>query len=252
MTNRLNEKLEPTLQRIENAVRQCVAPGHIEVGGGSVLEALWKHRESTDIDLFTTRDTIRQWAETGLLRQIGQALAESGANIEVCNSEAQWLKGDLEGTGWSLGGSAWASQPRGAEAGEEIRGMDKEAIISAKLFGRIAAMPVGRFGYAPAQLKLRDGYDLAVIPACEPGLLDRALARGSAEEQHRVWVSLDATDTVALKKDPQKLIRPQYDVNMDRVALTLAHAVAGGRERSMPVPALKRGRRERQRRGVER
>ena len=192
-----------------------------------MLEALWKHRESTDIDLFTTRETIRQWAETRLLEQIGRALADNGASVEVCNIEAQWLEGQLEGMGWSLGGSAWASQPREGTAGQEIRSMDREAIISAKLFGRIAAMPIGRFGYAPARLKLRDAYDLAVIPACEPGLLDRALARGSAEEQHRVWISLDATDTGALKRDPKKLIRPQYDVNTDRVALTLAHAVAG-------------------------
>ena len=233
---RLTERLEQKLMRIEDVVSQYTAPNQIEVGGGSVLEARWQHRESTDIDLFTTRARMREWAACGTLTRMCRALAMAGATVNTCNAAAGWAKGKLGGTEWSLGASAWAKDPGKNAYDEGFRAMETQAIIAAKLFGRIAATPTASVGHIPRKLVLRDAYDLAVLPSCAPGVLDAVLAEASPDELHRVWITLDATDTRALKEDYQKLIRPRYKVNIDRVALVLAHAVTGGGERSMPVP----------------
>ena len=45
------------VQRIEPSLIQYFSPCSLRMGGGTVLQARWSHRESTDVDLFVEPQT---------------------------------------------------------------------------------------------------------------------------------------------------------------------------------------------------
>lgn len=114
--------------------------------------------------------------------------------------------------------------------------MTNRAIIQGKMLGRMQAWKAAGRPPVAQPIKIRDAFDLRVIPACAPGLLDEVLDEMTREERHLVWVSLDSMSTQQLKADPQQIIAPRYHVDPDKILLTLAHAVGGAGERAMTPP----------------
>ena len=235
---RLRQGLECHLVRIEKIWSALTDPSKIAVGGGSVLEARWDHRTSTDIDLFVRLETMREWTHDKTLERMSRALERQGIEVERFNPAAGWMSGSIEGNPWSIGASRWAHETEPAErSGKTIRAMTEKAIITAKVLGRIAAIEVPRAPAIAQKLRMRDLYDLAVIPACTPGMLDTVIGGLTRTERHLVWVSIDGTSTRDLASDSQKVIAPRYNVNVDRALMALAHAVGGGGEQTMETPA---------------
>ena len=139
---------------------------------------------------------MSEWTRDGTLERMGRALERRGIEVEKFNAAAGWMSGSIERSPWSIGASRWAHDTDPDErSGAAIWTMAEKAIITAKVLGRIAAIEVPRGPAIAQKMRVRDVYDLAVIPACAPGMLDKVLTGLTRTERHRVWVSIDGTST---------------------------------------------------------
>ena len=75
-----------SLARFADAVRPWLAPDRYRLGGGTALAARWRHRDSTDVDLFTQAHVLRQALrrDPGAVNRSLRALAQRpGEKFEV-------------------------------------------------------------------------------------------------------------------------------------------------------------------------
>ena len=151
------------------------------MAGGSVLEARWRHRRSTDIDLFVSPATMEKLVgENSLLYQglVSQLDASGNAAMDSFNG---FLSGEMEGTSFSLAASEFVrddrTHPENVD-GTHFQAATNEEILAGKIRGRLH-----RSGQHPAQAPLRDLYDITVAPHLEPGVVDRILG-GQPEGAH--------------------------------------------------------------------
>lgn len=78
--------LASLIQRIAPELQRFFAPNSLRMGGGSVLQARWSHRESTDIDLFVEP----QLYNSVVLDRRAQ-LEESLVQIEGVDGSRSWV-----------------------------------------------------------------------------------------------------------------------------------------------------------------
>ena len=153
---------------IERIATTPGAESHIMLGGGTLLAARWKHRESTDIDvLLPGRDNLNDARENGPL---DLAAATGGEHKE---SSRDRLRVELQ-IGM-LGVAAIQPQMPGLEEQLDVEGRNETVLASAQILR-------GKF-YRTDKGITRDAFDFAVAADKDPRALELAVN------------SLDMTDT---------------------------------------------------------
>ena len=175
--------LQAVIQTVEQAVGHFFPDQTLHMGGGTVLQARWDHRLSSDIDLFCAPLPYRE------------TLHASGAGLEqallgVCDDpestfvDAVAAYTMVQGTEVTI---LPTEPPLGVPAGQRIDGTQIETwssadILASKLIHRICGGGI---------VELRDLYDLAAAAHHEPSALALAAGVIRSHQMKRIEVLLD-------------------------------------------------------------
>ena len=200
------------------------------LGGGTVLAALWNHRDSTDLDFAVPRTVVEglpkgtpaqfaQWIE----RELGAKVRRVGEKLD----EDAWLvAGDLpDGTPFSLHCLSFEEHALGPPI--KPTGTPSQSlhdIMRGKVAGRavIAHLLTGTSHDTPP---IRDVYDFAICAHLEPDALLRVL--DSMSDDFRIMAAkayLDAPPDLH-KRDRKPIINPRFDVPMHGLPQAAGQAI---------------------------
>ena len=176
---------------------------HLSFGGGTVLAARWKHRQSFDVDLFCEptvygRLTLRE--RTRIERAIRQ--------IGDCSQERTWCEdiatyteiGQIEATVLPRSVSIEAGAPTRL-AGTDLALQCNAQILYAKIARRM---------YQAGEIAVRDAYDLAASAIHDPAALAQACEHTSPRVLESVRAIVDALPDGWSANDTKALIEPQH------------------------------------------
>ena len=172
--------MEREFRTLIACLRHAIGPEKMVLAGGTTLEMLWRHRESTDIELFVSNATIIEIAKRGTaeleratarIDKVGEARTGGGARGLV--------EGTIQGVTFSIAGSdhiAWRRKPTARVSGTAVQCGTVEEVLSGKVLGRW----VDRVKRGPAPdewAPVRDVYDVAVAKALAPDILQAVVAK---------------------------------------------------------------------------
>ena len=84
------------MRLLVNILRRATGPEKLVLGGGALLEALWHHRRSTDIDFFVEqRDTVNVIRDLDPNRDEMQWVLDKLRQVGECHTEGPEAKGAL-------------------------------------------------------------------------------------------------------------------------------------------------------------
>ena len=145
-------------------------PEDLSFGGGTVLAARWKHRESRDVDLFCRTDVF-----AGLGREARARIEERVKEMEGCDPEVTWCENvglytEVDGIEATMLPRAQIMPEHGTTvlAGTALRLQTSEEILYAKIVYRM---------YDADEITVRDAYDVACARVEDPEALNRAVGR---------------------------------------------------------------------------
>ena len=205
-----------------------IAEEHLSFGGGTVLAARWKHRESYDVDLFCQPDVFarldpeaRQRIEARI-RQIPGSEKDAtwcedlGVYTEIDGIEATMLPRPgvmperrstvLEGTGVTL------------QATEEI--------LYAKIVNRM---------YEGGEIALRDAYDIACAHLEDRKALERAVRHIDEEIVNDVIATVSNLPQGWTREMQQPLAGAKYDWDEEELGTRTIAALMAANERGSEV-----------------
>ena len=207
MATRLRElALPPGAQRIFGAVLpmmlEFVAPEHFLLGGGTALAARWQHRDSLDIDLFTSPQIYTQ-----LIYRQSERINARLKNLASCRIATFGPQGCtiyLEGgkaeivavpaqTEHSRSGECTASPRIGLETTLEI--------LAKKLHRRMIAH---------GMIIPRDLYDMAVGRRFEPETVDAAWSAGPVMDPGVLVAALSSFSPGWIERHEEPVVNPRY------------------------------------------
>ena len=175
------------------------------LGGGTALAARWKHRHSTDIDLFIKNEVYESIysKSAAAIRAELEEQVRLGEIFEFsCGSDAISIKFAPDESMSMVSSLAFTDEPLSNEY-EERTGVRLEStaeILAKKVFVRMNWR--GRY---PA----RDVYDLVVAKYLEPNACDKALQSITDTERHRIAQTIQY-DIQSRSLDPQKIEESKY------------------------------------------
>lgn len=200
------------------------------LGGGTVLAALWNHRDSTDLDFAVPRSVVEglpkgtpaqfaQWIE----RELGAKIRRVGEKLD----EDAWLvAGDLpDGTPFSLhclSHEEYALGPPIRPTGTPSQGLHD--IMKGKVAGRavIARFLLGTTHDTPP---IRDAYDFVICAKMEPGVLRGVLAEMDEDFRLMAADAYSESPPDQHKRDRKPIIAPRFDVEMQGLPQVVGGAV---------------------------
>ena len=203
-------RAKPVLDEL--AARWPEIPNLFSFGGGTMLAARWKHRESTDIDILAARGSgLRRTLEGSQANWFAAACeAAGGLQIEFIPATATITVSFPEGQ-WDL--SELDPPLQGMEAlaevdGTPIQALSNSQILAGKLLHRaFEAVPRDLFDLAVAAKLDRSALDQAVA-ACSPGDVEllvhelRCMAGAYRRQAPNVIKLTDAQWTPLLREAP--------------------------------------------------
>ena len=174
-------------------------PGICLMGGGTILAAKWKHRTSTDIDIFWPRGRWTPKQEENAIRG-WLTKVEKIPKIQRLSPEVNKIEWDDGDTDFIATNGLEENTARCTIAGVDIEACTTPEILAGKIYGR-------------ALIPYRDLFDAAVAELKEPGALTKALTKTTQmgvigqESIKRIpgYCSRVMTDE-KWKKDREKLI----------------------------------------------
>ena len=196
------------------------APGRLFViGGGSVLQMRYDHRDSTDIDLFYPKERIPEVARLGR-----QGLWEAV------------LRPDLE---FRDNAAAAGFEPTGTRTSvfpTPVLTLDSRTQpvdghqIPAKLTRHILHGKLLRCAGEPDDLTIRDLYDLTIAARLEPDATAQALGylRGCTQLSGTIAENLKRAPDSLHETDRAPIINPQYDLELRGLAKRLIPLIETG------------------------
>ena len=242
------KRMEHEFRILIACLRHAIGPEKMVLAGGTTLEMLWGHRESTDIDLFVSNATVIEIAKRGTaeleratarIEKVGEARTGDGARGLV--------EGAIQGVTFSIAGSdhiAWRRKPTSRVSGTAVQCGTVEEVLAGKVLGRW----VDRVKRSPAPdewVPVRDVYDVAVAKALAPDILQAVVAKIGEGTRGRLAEWLEETPEEWIRKDPKRVLAGRYDVDNWKVAGQIAAAVRRNdvREiRTVPRRAKEQGR----------
>ena len=200
------------------------------LGGGTVLAALWDHRDSTDLDFALPRSVVESLPVGTPAKFAGFAERELGAKIrrvgEKLDEDAWLVAGDLpDGTPFSLhclSQDDYALGPPIKPTGTPSQALHD--IMKGKVAGRavIARFLLGTSHDTPP---IRDAFDFAVCAKIEPDVLMEVLAE--MDEEFRLMAANAYLESPPdqHKRDRKPIIAPRFDIEMHGLPQVVGAAV---------------------------
>lgn len=242
----LPDRLREPFKRLARAVLSVFPEGDVALGGGTVLEARWDHRISTDLDLFISPRNlgVAYDAMSGrLYPMLSDALRTEGISIEETNlvmgRESVFLGGNCaDGTPWSLAEMHYShpDQPMAESVdGTGIRAATITETMMGKIVGRAYVANESPDDSDKQPIPIRDCYDICVCAALEPEVLARVLDVIPVDARTRIARNLrDAPRDLHLR-DEKPLINPTWSVPLPDIASRIGEAVAFSDVQRLPV-----------------
>ena len=238
--------LPPHLTEVFDAAAALLAAGlpkqHLVLSGGSVLQSLWSHRTSTDLDFFLPEAAVDADREMqrNRMRIIAQAARRRGHKIAGLDSHG--VSGWISDVHFSLGVVGWMPLDPGRDTVQDspVQAADLEEVFIGKIHGRFS---VGR--RQDGRVPIRDLYDLTVCMQEAPHVLRRLFAGIQDEQAQRYAKRLNAMPPNWHELDEDEIIDPTYNVDLNGLPQTVAQAVEQRDTFLIPVavrgPALNGG-----------
>ena len=180
---------------------------HLVLSGGSVLQALWKHRMSTDLDFFVPEAALGE--DLGLRHDRMNIAAKSvdrgGHWIE--GADADGIAGRISGVDFSVGVARWMLLEFGRDTvrGSRVQAADVEEIFIGKIHGRF------RFGRRrDGRVPIRDLYDMTVCMRERPEPLRHHFSQLKPEQVRVYTERLNAMPPNWHELDEDRLIALTY------------------------------------------
>ena len=161
--------------------------GQVILGGGMLLESSWDHRESTDIDLFILDSDMAYALRSGhqVLDELFDRLEKAELHIKEDETRigrlSCFIKGESEaGVEWTFVSTPTEGPgPDGPTSveGTAIRAATFTEIFMGKIAGRAFNADKGPTIDGKQPVPIRDCFDIAVLAAQDPALLEDILAR---------------------------------------------------------------------------
>ena len=192
------------------------------LSGGSVLQALWGHRVSTDLDFFIPSKALSSYA--GLVRDrmnIAARSVKAAGNPEPMR-DADGMEGQIDGVNFSVGVAKWMHTEFGRSSvqGSRTQAADIEEIFIGKIHGRL------RHGRRrDGRVPIRDLYDMAVCMWERPDILENHF-RKLQDDQVRIYAQrLRGIPDNWHKLDEDRIIEPTYAIDLHGIPQKVADAV---------------------------
>lgn len=215
-----------------------------------MLEALWKHRTSTDLDLFIAPANLReanQQHRSGLYAELLSALQGAGVGIDDSSKTQQhstiFLTGQCpDGTPWSLSTLAYMNPEHPMLDSVEETGI-RAANLSEIFMGKIAGRFLNADTIPPETAKqgvpIRDCYDVCVCAAVAPNVLKQIVDVLPPEALARICNNLLDAPHDLHPQDGRSIIHPKWEVDLENVASRIGEALASGNIGRIPVARKK-------------
>ena len=257
------QAIDGELRILVGLLKQVTGPEKLVLGGGGLLEAMWSHRRSTDIDLFVeqreevnvARDMMptREEMKKALTRlnRVGEAYAEGA------EARGALLRGDIHGVPYTVYPNPMLMERRIRRRtipGVRARWATVSEVLAGKMGDRwvkdLAEAPRGVNGRPIWTPPVRDLYDIAVARARAPADLDVALGKVPNERREAIAEALGQVTNEELEKDAKRLINAKYSADLVQVANEVGEAIRTGSGKGItPARSLLSQQREQ---GVER
>lgn len=194
---------------------------HMVLSGGSVLQAHWNHRTSTDLDFFVPDAALG--GDLGLRHDRMNIAAKSTLRRghEVVGISADGIEGRISGVKFSVSVSRWMQLECGRDTvrNAQVQAADIEEVFLGKIHGRF------RFGRRDGNVPIRDLYDMTVCMREIPALLRHHFAQLKPEQVRTYAKRLNDMPPNWHELDEDRLIAPTYDVDLRGIPQTVAYAL---------------------------
>ena len=197
---------------------------YISFGGGTVLAARWKHRESFDVDLFCQPEIYARLAPVERARIESRLQEIPGCNKEVTWCEEIAIYTEIDGIEATM-----LPRPNSLETGQrkQLRGTSLQLQNSEEiLYGKIANRM-----YGSGEIVLRDAYDVACARYEDRGALNRAIGHMNKETVEYVIVTIQNLPKGWSEVEQKPLINPKYEWTEEELRTQVIRALSSANER---------------------
>ena len=213
----LPQTLNEAFERLSERLRYISAPGTFVLGGGTVLAARYKHRESTDLDVFcslsTSEQIDREHGERVWINHLEEWIGENPDRTVGAMAVVGKI-GDVPFSVCPANGVLETGTPQEIY-GHNIAGQTTHEILEGKILGRIIDENTPN--------TIRDLYDITVAARLEPQAMRSVLTKLARwpRQVERAAESLNDTPSDLHKTDPKPIIKARYDLEFADLAKRL-------------------------------
>lgn len=197
--------------RLEANLFSRVPKGFFVIGGGSVLQMRYDHRDSTDIDLFYPKTRISEMARLGR-RGLWEAVLESEPGFH-----------DAAGaSGFTPDGTKASAFPA-----DTLTDAPRAQLVAAH---RIPAQATKHILHGKLLRCSDEPTDVTIAARLEPDAIAQALGRlrASKDGSDTIIENLEQVPDNLFEVDPDPIIKPRYDLELDGLAKRLIPLIETG------------------------
>ncbi len=228
LPSHLSEAFDATVELLSAGLPEQ----HLVLSGGSVLQAIWNHRTSADLDFFLPEAALGEDKRLKYDRMRIAAKSVEGGGHWVEGFDADGVQGRVADVRFSVGVAHWMRLEFGRDTvgGTRTQAATIEEVFIGKIHGRF------RFGRrGDGRVPIRDLYDMAVCMRESPKLLHDHFSQ-LMPEQVRIYAKrLHDMPPNWHELDEDRIISPTYDLDLHGIPQAVALAVAQRDASLIPV-----------------
>ena len=222
------------MRLLVNILRRATGPEKLVLGGGALLEALWHHRRSTDIDFFVEqRDTVNVIRDLDPNRDEMQWVLRKLRQVGECHTEGPEAKGALmRGHVRNVPFTIYPSESlyerrnrRRTITGVKAKWATIAEVFAGKIGDRwvrdLAERGSGKDWVPP----IRDVYDVAVARTRAPREIQTVLERIAEETRRTLSRALAEVTEHGFAQDTKNLMEAKYQVDLAGAANQIGRAL---------------------------
>ena len=241
----LPSRLRSPFIGLANAILRVFPEAVVAMGGGSLLEARWDHRVSTDLDLFVSPQNLAKTFDGhqgSLYPRLAAAMMDAGVSINAANRvqcrERVSLTGACsDGTPWSLAEMHYMNPNHpllDSVEGTGVRAAGVTEIFMGKIAGRAYTADGSTAGIS-RPIPIRDCYDICICAALAPDLLRGIFDALPHAARTRIATNFRTAPKDLHMRDARPVISPTWLVTLDGVAERIGEALASKDVSRIPV-----------------
>ena len=199
-------------------------PRHLSFGGGTVLAARWKHRESHDVDLFCQTDVF-----AGLGRDARIRIEERVKKIGGCDPDVTWCENI--GLYTEINGIEATVLPRAQVMPERRNTVLEGTSLKLQASDEILYAKIVHRMYEAQEITVRDAYDVACARLEDPDTLNRAVGRIDEDIVHDVIATISNLPKGWTQDEQKSLVNPKYEWSEKELGARTVTALADASEK---------------------